>query len=347
MKYLISIVSEQPVPNYLLIKELKDIDKYIFISTTEMEERGISKNIYTTAQIPKEKRTEIVASNESLSEIKKRLNKLNLNSENEYYVNITGGTKIMSIAIWEYFRQFPSHKFYYFPINKNSFKEIKNDEEIENTINYNLSVKEYLNLYGIDFSQDEIIFNNEHVLDIFKDVKSMQFNIDKFPKNKLKKINVPNYKVQQIHTKWFEEYIYYKIKKSLNIPDESIKTGIKIYFLDNNRNANYLQNDNEIDVFFIYKNTPFIVEAKFSIGIERINIQSIYNYLYKLSSINKYFGLRAKSVLMTLSTFENNGQNFIDNLKRKCQLLNVYFPFDRNKIIFDAIFNNELKNFCK
>jgi hypothetical protein len=347
MKYLISIVSEQPVPNYLLIKELKDIDKYIFISTTEMERREISKNIYTTAQIPKEKRTEIVASNESLSEIKKRLNKLNLNSENEYYVNITGGTKIMSIAIWEYFRQFPFHKFYYFPINKNSFKEIKNDKEIENTINYNLSVKEYLNLYGIDFIQDEIIFNNEQVMDIFKEVESTNFIIDDFPKNKLEELGISNYNYQNIHTKWFEEYIYYKIKKSLNIPDESIKTGIKIYFLDSNRNANYLQNDNEIDVFFIYKNTPFIVEVKFSIGIKKINIQSIYNYLYKLSSINNYFGLRAKSVLMTLSTFENNGQNFIDNLRRKCQLLNVYFPFDRNKIISDDIFNNELKNFCK
>jgi len=107
------------------------------------------------------------------------------------------------------------------------------------------------------------------------------------------------------------------------------------------------QNDNEIDVFFIYKNNPYLVETKSSIGKEKINTKSLNEYLFKLSVVKKRFGIWAKATIITLSDFSTMGDNAKFYLKRKCKILEIFHPLDREIIINFNKFKDELNKFLK
>jgi len=349
-RILVSIVSEQTLPNYLFIKELQnslEINKYIFISTEGMEKKDKTNTLCQTANIDKKHRTKILVDENALFLSKKKLSHLNITNDDEIFVNLTGGTKMMSNATWQFFNNFRNVRFFYVPIGKNTYLEVFDEKPaIENQFNYQLSCQEYLNIYDIQYEKEKMLFTKEQVFDVYKDVKSTQFDLEKFPKSKLKKFNIDDYNIKQVHTKWYEEYLYYLIKEKLSLDDEKIEAGIKLFKKSENKENKFVPNDNEIDVFFLYNNNPFIVEAKFSIGgKEKINIEGLYNYLYKLAAINQRFGLKAKSTLITLATFENNGDNFKQNLEKRCRILNIHSPFDRQIIDNKQKFEEELKKF--
>lgn len=348
---LVSIVSEQTLPNYLFIKEFQriyKIDRYIFISTEKMEKQNKTDAICHTANIDKKHRTKILVDENALFLSKEKLSHLNITNEDEIFVNLTGGTKMMSNATWQFFNNFRNVRFFYVPIGKNTYLEVFDEKPaIENQFNYQLSCQEYLNIYDIQYEKEKMLFTKEQVFDVYEDVKLTQFDLEKFPKLKLKKFNIDNYNIQQVHTKWYEEYLYYLIKEKLSLDDEKIEAGIKLFKKGEKKDTEHIPNDNEIDLFFLYNNNAFIVEAKFSLGKEKINIQRLYNYIYKLGAVNRRFGLRARATLMTLSTFENNGPNFIANLKKRCDILNINFPFDRQVITSNNRFEMKLNEFIK
>lgn len=260
---LVSIVSDQTAPNYLFIKEFQNqVDWFLFISTQQMEHKGKTELICTTAEINNNKCLKVLVSDNLLHEVQNHLHKLDFPNNYQYLVNLTGGTKLMSIAVWRFFHQFSNARFFYIPINSNSYVEIFDDKPSKTTpFNYKISIEEYLNIYGIRFDKSQLIFNETLVFDVFKDVKSGQYNLNKFPKNKLKKNNIP-YNIQQIHTKWFEEYVYHRIKKELNLNDNEIITGIKLYDLKHEKEINnYYPNDNEIDVFLYITTNHILLNA--------------------------------------------------------------------------------------
>ncbi|GAB4295117.1 MAG: DUF1887 family CARF protein [Marinilabiliales bacterium] len=342
---IVSIVSDQTLPNYLFIKEHSGkIDKYIFISTKAMEENKKTKIICDTAGIDKKQRNKILVEEDALYQIKEKLNKLSLKPDDNYLINLTGGTKLMSIAVKEYFKKFENTSYFYIPIGKNTYKQIYDDKKaVESDFNYQITVKEYLSIYGIEFEEQQICFTEHQVFDVFNEVKVRYYDLGKFPKSKLKKFNIQGTK--QTHTKWFEEYIYYKIKNSLNLKEDAIKTGIKLFDVNKNNGTDNKNNDNELDIFFIYKNNPYLVETKFSVGKGKINSSNLNVYLYKLAAVNKRFGLKAKAIIMTLGQLNTNSDSVVENLKHRCKILNINFPFFRNDIVDDVIFKEKLINF--
>lgn len=111
MNILVSIISEQIIPNYLLIKELhkelqSQIDRYLFISSAKMEEQNKTNILCEVAGIDKNQRIKTLVVEDLLNSILVKLSKLNLPADATYYVNITGGTKIMSLAVWRFFAKF-------------------------------------------------------------------------------------------------------------------------------------------------------------------------------------------------------------------------------------------------
>lgn len=348
MIILVSIVSDQTLPNYLFIREFQEqVDRYLFISTEQMEQKGKTETICNAAGIDNNKILKVLVSDNLLHEVQERLNNLNFSNDDQYLVNLTGGTKMMSIAVWRFFHRFPNVRFFYVPIQTNSYVEVFDDKASETrSFNYKISVEEYLKIYDIRIEKSELIFNENLVYDVVKDVKSTQFDLSKFPKNKLKRNNIPH-KIQHIHTKWFEEYVYYRIKNELNIKDNQIHTGIKLFDIKHEKeNMNY-SNDNEIDVVFINNNRPYIIECKFGLGKEKINTITLGQTIYKLSSINKRFGISARSTIFTLSDLNNMGDNAKVYLKRRCEIAGVYYPlFDRNKIV-SSDFKIHLDGFLK
>lgn len=142
-RIIVSIVSEQTLPNYLFIKQFQDkVDKFIFISTDEMEKRNKTKNIIETAGIKESRIDKILVDENALYKAVAQLDKLNLFNDDSYYVNITGGTKLMAIAVWNYFKRFSHARFFYVPIGKNTYKEVFKDRDaVEKTLNMNLRLR--------------------------------------------------------------------------------------------------------------------------------------------------------------------------------------------------------------
>ncbi len=347
--YLVSIVSEQTLPNYLFIKEFQEqVDKFIFITTREMEAKDKVEAILSTAKIRKDNRIKITVEENALYKAKEKLNRAlpNISTQDSFLINLTGGTKMMSIAVYEYFKRFPNSRFFYVPIGKNVYREIfENQQAKETSFKYKISVREYLSIYGISYESLPLLFTEDQVEDLFRDVHSTQYDLEHFPKGKVKKYGIKDFQSKQVHTKWFEEFLYYRIKGVLNLIDDNIKTGLRLK--GKNLNTQMFRNDNEIDIFFIYDNNPFLVEAKFSIGREKINIATLNNYLFKLVGVNRRFGLNIRSIVMTLSDLDTLGENAKQALEYKTRLLKVAYPFGRRDIVNKETFKHKLLKFVK
>jgi len=336
-RYLISVVSKHTLPNYLLIKEWQDrIDRFLFISSKEMEREKKTADLAGTAHIPKERILKVLIEEDQYFRAHERLEKLALPPNAEYWVNLTGGTKLMAITVREYFERFPHVRFFYVLPEQNIYKEIHDDRLSEtHPFHYRINVNEYLSIYGMRGEPSERLFNEKQVLALYKDVRSTGYELERFPLKKLKKYIPPHKITKQMYTKWFEEYLYYRIKGLLKLRDAYICTGLKLYSkipLAPGQQHPSHQNDNEVDIFFLYENRPYIVENKFSLGKREVNIDALVHALFKLSGVNRRFGLNVYSTLATLSDLDELTRDAQMHLKRRCHILGVHYPIDRHDI---------------
>ncbi|QTA80253.1 DUF1887 [Desulfonema limicola] len=360
-KILISLISDQTIPNVLLIRELSEIDRYIFITTARMESQKKSDWIIDAAQIPENKYLKVEVVEDSLANIQENLRKIDFEDDDEFYVNLTGGTKIMSIGVYNFFRQRRS-EIYYIPIGKNVYRkifpEVKNRE---NPIYYRAGFEEYLKSYGIkiinpkngkklvktaDYTNsfyqkiqhldtDELgiindlrKFRNEKTIAV-NEIAGLDSFLDKveFPQNT--SANLGKNEIKYLTGEWFEEYVYTLIQKALNLDDDFIGLNINI-----RRN----EVDNEFDVMFTIENALHVIECK-SFIYDSISGKNILNEsLYKLAALKKDFGLYVKSYIFTLSDRgtdrDNVKQSFID----RSNLLDI-------KIIDKTFLENEFDEF--
>ncbi|MGC8764842.1 MAG: hypothetical protein ACP5QT_03050 [Brevinematia bacterium] len=103
---LISLISEQPIPNVLFIKERQDeVDNFYFLTTEEMERRDILINILNVCKIEENKIKKIIIPKYEIDEIQKILQSEFNNIPNKFIVNITGGTKTMSLEVYSFFKE--------------------------------------------------------------------------------------------------------------------------------------------------------------------------------------------------------------------------------------------------
>jgi hypothetical protein len=138
--------------------------------------------------------------------------------------------------------------------------------------------------------------------------------------------------LQRKYSLWFEHYIYYSIKHILKLKDDEIKLGIKLFKKE--KGSNYTDDlaDNEIDIVFVINNIIHIIEVKASVGKQKPNTTALTNYLYKLAAINKRFGINAKAALMVFSDLKSLSGTSAVNMKKRCEILNLPYPFDCNDI---------------
>lgn len=329
-KILVNIVSDQTIPNFLFIKEFQNVaDNFLFISTKEMEQQYKTLTIYETAGIDQHK-VKIVRIHED--ELYLALNKLEqsgwLTESHQFLVNITGGTKLMSNVVYACFKSFQS-RFFYLPAGKNVIKEIfDNKPSIAQTIRYHISVKEFLTLHNILYKEKDSVLSGSQSEKIYWQYKKNRFQ--KFPYGTFKSDVV---KGQQKPGLWFEEFLCYKIKQTLHLPDAAVKQGIKLFHKQPERNFSDNLTDNEVDLVFVVNNNIFIVEAKVSIGKVKINTSALTHYLYKLAAINKRFGLRATALFVTFANLSRLSDDAQRNLENRCKVLNLPLPIDRNDFV--------------
>lgn len=318
---LVSVISEQTIPNILLIKEFSNENiEHLFITTDAMEKEGRSIWIERAVGFEINSITRIIVDQNNTKSISVKLqSEISIKNQVDYLVNLTGGTKPMTLAIFDFFKSLNA-KIIYIPIGKNVIEELyPTVSNSETNIKYRLNLKEYLQAYGLYFQSDEnLLYDNAYTFNFFNQFKTKRFSFKK--EQRIINSHQAESKLDRTYFsgRWFEEYIYLKIKKDFNLSDDAISLGVKI-----SRNPSESQYDNEYDVVFVKDNSLYVIECKASMGSKNTLKDKIDEYLYKLGAITKDFGLRTNSYIFTLTNIEHNAGNKYINIEKKRKILGI------------------------
>ncbi|MCS6795324.1 MAG: DUF1887 family CARF protein [Raineya sp.] len=337
-------ISDQTVQNVQFVKEFADkIEHYWFVTTEKMEKKGCSDWICKTLQLKENLITKILVDEFSLPDIQEKLQTHYQESSQNYLVNITGGTKLMSLAIHEFFKIKPNATIYYLTGEDNQILTLSQNGK--KTLQSRLSLEEYLNSYGIilrETSQRTAVYSFELAQRIYQEflkrepahIQCLQELRDYIQeKNKkakevivetiqglrsfLDSVDFPydNYKIfrkdaDYLTGKWLEEYAYHCIKQQLKLSDKEIAMGLYL------QKKGIENTENDFDVMYVFQNKLFVVECKTSHKVDGKN--KLTEYIYKLDSLQKELGLFARSFIYTLGdlpTDANQQKQIKDRLK--------------------------------
>lgn len=184
MKIIVSVISEQSVPNMVMIKNNQDADKFVNIVTKKSKAYLDNFKEALKKSIPDidDKSVVIDVDETKSSDILKKLEyKGNIFDEAEkIFVNITGGTKILSIFTYQFFNMNYKDKsrFFYMDIGKSaaSFIELPKDTDVPMEPSNNISLEEYMRSYGINIIEtDSLMFNYNYARVILNKFTSVRY----------------------------------------------------------------------------------------------------------------------------------------------------------------------------
>jgi hypothetical protein len=329
-KILVSLLSDNPIPNVLVIKKELDIDLHFFISTEKMQRKKTEEYIIKASQISKDKLKTIIVNENNIVDVNEKLSKETLWKDAKILVNITGGTKLMSLGAYEFFNNNYDVEFLYIDIKDNNYHLIKNNSQVASYLQVQLTLNEYLATYGITINNSKSInkyldIDYSNFLNTFSDLKESQKNIlatlrenrnsNSLKVSEVKGLNdflnnlsyehndiLKNKDIKFLTGEWLEHYIYQKIKEYTGIRDEFIGNGVQFSLADTTRIDDNVPN--EIDVLMVKGNTLYLIECKTSIFINE-DYEKETNILRKtlddLFVKIKNTGLRFNAYLFTLS----------------------------------------------
>ncbi|HPQ41333.1 MAG TPA: DUF1887 family CARF protein [bacterium] len=336
-RILVSLISDQVIPNLFVIKELEGIDKHLIISTEYMERSAKSKWLINAANLPERHIIgPVIVQEDSLVDIGEKLGNLEFEDNDEFLVNLTGGTKIMAIGVHDFFRNRQSQIFYV-PIRKNLYRKIFPQVKVKETdISYRVNLREYLTSYGIratldsEYTPQTTYEEAVSLLNFFQGSKdafiSVVNSLRKYRNKGFRLSDDPElweqtkrlpiaptadstfskYQIQLLTGTWFEELIYHAIRKQLRLSSEYIQANLKI---EREITGEKKSPSNEFDVMFTYGNVIHVVECKTGV-YDNFSQKSIVNdTLYKLAALRPDFGLAARNILVTLALPGETNQN--------------------------------------
>lgn len=323
-KTIVSILSDHLLPNFLFIKEMEgQYSDLLFVSTPQMEMQEKAMHLEVALGRKEGSVRRIVVANDNYKEILDALRAEQLSGSVEYVVNITGGTKTMSLAVHEYFCQFNA-SFVYVPIGKNSYYDFSTDQTY--SLDYRVSLNEYFTLYGLAYDYDnDLICDAQRPFNLFNEQKMSNFYLteelryaQKAPRPELRRY---------LGGEWFEEYVYLRIKRDFKLRDEDIAKSVKICRLSST------SNDNELDVVFVKDNALYVIECKVSMtGYGKEPKSVVDEYLYKLAAISKDFGLRVNSYIFTLHQMWRFAKATQENMNKRMRILGIRDIIDGPKL---------------
>lgn len=349
----VSIVSDQAIPNILFLKEFSRHEvpqRYVFITTEEMERKKKTEYISAALGIKEDKMDIIKVSENSVSEIKKRImEKMKLLPEDKYIVNITGGNKLMALAVYEYFLK-KNAEIFYLEIKSGKVIRVQPEEpQVGYLLNKTLTPDEYIKGAGLtEIRHDEKAYRPQpdaetmkrwflnsireedvNVLDFLRknrNAKSLDLNpqleafLGKIRVYEGRRTPLTRDDIRYITGGWFEEYIYYRIKQELKLKDNGIWLNLKVK----------TPALNEFDVVFINKNILYIVECKTSAKAGDRNITA--EVQYKSSALKRLFGLSVKSYFVTLGNLRDQKGNINKEHSDRSEAMGVTI-LDRKNVL--------------
>ena len=369
-KTIVSLVSDQTIPNVMFIKANGDAERLVFITTEGMEKRAKTDWILKSVGVNSEESIEdrIIVSEGSIPEIQNKLSQYAVFDRNgEILVNLTGGNKIMSLAAYEFFKEKSLQnqnniRMYYLNVGNDKFDMVFPSEQRNCVDSYHCNLEEYLTAYSIkqekagksplmEFEKTQEFYANTfeteknaiNALHAGLSKKNKRF-IDKY--NKLPKELSNNQNISRLFQKtfgnfesnkatihylrggWFEEYVYFLIKRGLKLNEKQICLNLKI----EDKSLSGKAVPNELDVIFIYKNKINIIECKTGLKSEG-GVNILQEVLYKQSALKKGFGLTAKSFLFLPNVLSGN--------KERAEVFSIGIVDDKEMLLNEDRFKKE------
>lgn len=341
---LITIVSEQTIPNVLFIKEMQHkVNGYAFFSTKLMEERGKTSAIKVACSVKEELSETIIIDQDSPFLVRQQLEHWLTSKGDDFHfmVNFTGGTKTTTLIFFNLFSRKQS-SFYYMPIGKQNITQLSENFQ-ENTLplTTRLNLHSYLKAKGLFYnSAENFLFTKSQAFDLFLNYARTGFNINQFPFAQASKFAGFELPKENAPGSWFEEYIYYKTCDSLGLREDAAAMSVFIFIEENQE-----KNDMEFDLMFVKENVLYVAECKVSMGKQPR--KSALIPMQKLSALKNNFGLTTQSFLLTLSDLRlSNGLHSKDIIS-KCKNLSINniadnFDFKNNNINLVEFFQTKI-----
>lgn len=399
---LISLVSDQTLPNVQLVKEMKkEVTDYLFISTEKMEKKGCRRWIEKAAALDKNssKLNHIVVKEFSFDDIGEKLDEFDFSAYEKLILNLTGGTKVLTLVAHDYFKQMGAEVYYVTGFNNEFIKIFPGRFKQINLFSSKINIADYLYAYGFDFElsdksnidehytnhlfnkylengfadySDELNFLRSKRDNGVKTLSTAKINLSYFLKyidyKPIESNKLSSTEVKYLTGDWLEEYVGNRIKNELSLSDEELFVGVTLYKELSQQQSNNVQEllgegvllsdsspNNEIDVMFVYNNKFYTIECKTSIinqvvnglnenGSQKFKQSNILGEtIYKADYLKNRFGLFAKSVILTLTSFNQyvteqislgdrkSRAKAMEDLINRCNLSNITL-IDKNRL---------------
>lgn len=272
MTYLISILSEHLLPNFFIAKEFEgQYNRHVFITTERMEKLSMTNRFSKALGIEQIEVKIITVSEDDLPDVMHKLQSEQFSESDRFIVNLTGGTKIISIGTFSYFFK-KTDDFYYVAIGVNKIQKVKSGKDL--MLNYRVNVDEYLSLYGLSFTSENTI------------------------------------RIQDTKGAEFEAYITNRIKSENGIKNGHIYRGVKIFRENEKVNDNEIDvmwtfnNQLFVGECKLSLNKARAMDWSDGEGRPIANpVEYLDEIMYKLAAISKDFGLRVNPYIFTRHRF--------------------------------------------
>lgn len=359
---LVSLISDQAIPNVLFIRDQPQADHYLFISTGKMEKKMIVANIIKACPNHIHSASTIVVEEDNLEDITTKLSSSANDVTGEYVVNLTGGTKVMSLGVFEYFSKSEKNRIYYLPLGKNKiFQLFPKNSDFE--LNFRIGLEDYLIANGVIPETTSFVTKNilsrpeEDTFNLYLKFSSESNHLLKLASEhfrvyrgdkKMKKITlnseekwylqpflnagfstkegseISRNEIKYCTGDWFEEYVYTLVKSIKGKPDTDIGFSV-VLTRDNVKN--------EFDVIFTHNNALYVIECKTDVANEEGKFAELFsNTLYKAGSLRKDFGLFVKFYVFAINDFTPLSQE----KKDRARVLDI-------NLVGTEVLNNEEK----
>lgn len=370
-RVIVNIVSEQTIPSYIFIKEMyRKGDELFFISSERMEKWH--QSILNTLNMDSVPHISLLLKdgNEEKWNFMTDAIEQNLHSDYEYIVNITGGTKLMSLAVHSVFEKYKS-KFYYIPYPKNELLQPQNTDDTAILLKYRVSINEYLSSYSIRYKEKQLVMDPLYTTKFFTIFTSEGFltsedleAIDRLRAYRNKK----KISISETEQRMFTKDEKYKPIPSLSLLLEKIefpRSGEndillmnEIEYLTGGWFEEYIynqiqlriapqdmalgieimktdgHNQNDLDVVFTYGNKLFVIECKTGISGESIFNQTVH----KATALKEtLLGLNGNTFIYSLSS-DNK-----DQFKTTAKNMNLRY-YDRKYFTDSALFDELIED---
>lgn len=319
-RILVSLLSQYLQPNYLFIKEMEGkYDKLVFVSTNFMEKEELKSTHYLCKALGHKTVDPIRVKEDDSNDIRQKLEKSDFSPNDEYLINLTGATKVMSVTCYAFFLSFPNVNFYYIPEGKNEYRKLFSSDPAT-PLSYRMNLKEYFTINRLRFevSESNLMHNDIKANNLFEEVAKNNYNKDRVSKLKDAQ-KLPDKRDKSYYSGgWFEEFLYYKLKAQFKLSDNSICKGAMIF------REKSTTHDNEIDIMFIRDNKLYVFECKEKLAANKRDLkEDIEKKMYKLAAISKDFGLRVNSYIATLQKETLFPEKMLENINKRVDILGL------------------------